>query len=137
MSWVWKPLFTLGIAACAMGVSPALAATDPDWDQARQITVELSNFDFTPKTLILHHGQPYRLHLTNTGSGGHNFSSPAFFKAATIAPEDAAVVAKGGIDLKKGESRDVRIIPAKGRYKLKCTHFMHSTFGMKGEIVVD
>ncbi len=137
MSLEWKSLLTIGTAACAMAVSPALAATDLDWDHARQVNIELSNFDFTPKTLTLHHGQPYRLRLSNTGSGSHNFSSPAFFKAATIAPEDAAAVAKGGIDLKKGESRDVRIVPARGRYKLKCTHFMHSAFGMKGKIVVD
>ena len=137
MSLEWKPLLTIGTAACAMAVSPALATTDLDWNHARQINIELSSFDFTPKTLTLHHGQPYRLHLSNTGSDSHNFSSPAFFKAATIAPEDAAAVVKGRIALKRGESRDVRIVPVRGRYKLKCTHFMHSAFGMKGEIVVE
>jgi uncharacterized cupredoxin-like copper-binding protein len=135
MSWDWKSLLAIGIVVA--GSPPALAAADPDFTNVRQVNIELSNFDFTPKTLPLQAGKPYRLHLTNTGSGGHNFSSPAFFRAATIAPEDATAVVKGGIDLKKGESRDVRVIPAKGRYKLKCTHFMHSAFGMKGEIIVD
>jgi plastocyanin len=26
--------------------------------------------------------------------------------------------------------------PAAGRYKVNCSHFMHSTFGMIGEIIV-
>lgn len=123
---------------------PALAALVPlatasaqDWGRAQQVDVQLSNFDFTPKTLGLRHGQPYRLHLTNTGSGGHNFSAPKFFAAAAIAPQDAAGVVKGSVDLKKGESRDIRLVPARGRYKLKCTHFLHSGFGMKGEIIVE
>lgn len=134
MSFRWPfPLITAAAAAAA----PLFAAPGPDWDHARQIDVELSNFDFTPKTLTLRHGQPYRLRLVNRGSGGHNFSAPAFFKAATIAPDDAAAVAKGAIELAKGESRDVRLIPAAGRYKLKCAHFLHSGFGMKGEILVD
>jgi plastocyanin len=33
--------------------------------------------------------------------------------------------------------RDVAVIPAAGRYPLKCTHIFHSMFGMKGTIVVD
>lgn len=136
MPIIQKPLM-FAMAAFAMAASPAPAEAAPDWNNAQRIDIQLSNFDFTPKTLTLRHGQPYRLRLTNTGSGGHNFSSPAFFKAATIAPEDAAAIVKGGIDLKKGESRDVRLVPATGRYKLKCTHFLHSGFGMKGEIVVN
>ena len=130
--------FPLMIGALACTVAAIPAATAADWSNAQQVDVQLSNFDFTPKTLTLRHGQPYRLRLTNRSSGGHNFAAPAFFSAATIAPEDAGFITKkGAVELKKGESRDVRIIPAKGRYKLKCTHFMHSGFGMKGEILVD
>jgi plastocyanin len=135
MSCDWKALLAGGLVVA--GIIPAAASADPDFTNARQVNIELSNFDFTPKTLTLQAGKPYRLHLTNTGSGGHNFSSPAFFRAATIAPEDATAVVKGGIDLKKGETRDVRVIPTKGQYKLKCTHFMHTAFGMKGKIIVD
>ena len=137
MSVSWNPGGRIRIVAGILAVALASAAPAADWSQALQVNVELSNFDFSPKTLNLHHGQPYRLHLTNRGSGGHNFSAPAFFKAATIAPQDAAAIVKGGIDLDKGESRDVLIIPASGQYKLKCTHFMHTMFGMKGSIVVD
>ena len=46
MSWDWKPLLVIGV--CAMGAAPAPAAADQDWDHARQVNVELSNFDFTP-----------------------------------------------------------------------------------------
>jgi len=128
--------FAILMTVAAIAIIPS-SASGQDWDHAQRIDVELSNFDFTPNRLTLRHGQPYRLHLTNKGSGGHNFSAPAFFKAATVAPEDAATVAEGAIELGKGESRDIRLVPAMGRYKLKCTHFMHSGFGMKGEIVVE
>lgn len=132
-----RPFIIIAMGAWAAALSPAMAATAPDWAHAQRIAIALSDFKFTPKTLSLRHGQAYRLHLTNTGSGGHNFSAPAFFRAATIAPEDTAAIVKGGVDLKKGESREIRLIPTAGRYKLKCTHFLHSGFGMKGQIVVE
>lgn len=121
----------------AVAAAPLAPAPAPDWDQAQRVDIELSNFAFTPNRLMLHGGRPYRLHLTNKGSGGHNFSAPAFFKAATIAPEDVQLIEEGAIELGKGESRDVRLIPASGHYKLKCTHFLHSGFGMKGRILVE
>jgi plastocyanin len=128
-----RPLF---IAALILGSAAAPAAA-PAWDQAEQVEIVLSNFAFTPKVLQLHQGRPYRLHFVNKGSGGHNFAAPKFFAAAEVDPADAATVANGTVELAKAGSNSVRLVPAPGTYKVKCTHFMHSAFGMKGVINVN
>ena len=87
--------------------------------------------------MTLQHGRSYRLHLTNTASGGHNFEAKEFFAASTIAPEDRGKVVNGKIDLASRASVNISLIPnAVGPYRLRCTHFMHSAFGMTGTIVV-
>jgi len=127
-------LTALGLA---LAVAVSASAQSPDWSQAQQVSVELSNFKFTPATLTLKHGTPYRLHLSNTSSGGHNFAAKEFFAASTVMPADAAKLKGGAIDLKAGESADIHVAPLQaGTYKLHCTHFMHSSFGMTGTIVV-
>jgi hypothetical protein len=47
MSWDWQSLLAIGIVVA--GIVPALASADPDFTDARQVNIELSNFDFTPK----------------------------------------------------------------------------------------
>ena len=50
---------------------------------------------------------------------------------------DQAKISKGTVELKKGETADIRLVaPAPGTYKLHCSHFLHTSFGMTGEIVV-
>jgi plastocyanin len=116
----------------ALGQASVPTAT---WDQAAQAQVVLSNFSFTPATLHFREGEPLRLTVRSEG-GGHNFSAPAFFAAARIAPEDAAKIDRGGIAVTSGQSVTVRLIPASGNYRLTCIHFGHGLMGMKGNIVV-
>jgi plastocyanin len=128
----------LALGASILPAASALAQpAQPDWSDARPVDIILSNFAFTPETLRLQHGRAYRLHLVNQGSGGHNFAAPDFFSQARIDPADASAIKDGKIELKKGEARDVRLIPAQGSYRVKCTHFLHTGFGMKGAIVVE
>lgn len=96
---------------------------------APRVEIVLANFSFTPSALHLKAGQPVTLHFVNQGSGGHNFSAPEFFHAAGVVPG-------GKIDLKKGESRDVALTPRAGHYDVRCTHFLHTSFGMTGTIDV-
>lgn len=113
------------------------AAAQTDWSHAAPVTVRLSNFDFAPSTLHLHAGAPVVLRLVNTSSGGHNFSAPAFFAAARVDPRSAAQVRRGTVDVGSRRTVEIRLVPTAGHYRLRCTHLLHSTFGMNGEIVVD
>lgn len=100
------------------------------------ITVRLSNFDYTPDHLRLKAGVPVRLHLVNESSGRHDFSAPAFFAASTF-PGGAPGPAGGDVSLGSEETVDVAVVPGKpGKYRLECTHFLHSLFGMHGTIEV-
>ena len=69
----------------ALLVFPATTLAAQDQAGPRTVEVQLSSFDFTPSTINLHAGQAVTLHLVNSGNGGHNFSAPEFFAAATVA----------------------------------------------------
>ena len=120
------PHFLLPILALAAGSGTADSAT-----------VALASFRFEPSTIHLKAGKPVTLRLVNSSSSGHDFTAPAFFAAARVAPDDARFVHDGSVTLRGGETRDVRLTPAIGRYKLKCSHFLHKTMGMAGTIVVE
>lgn len=117
-------------------VTLAMAAPTSAQNPAR-VEIALANFNFTPSTITLKAGQPVALHFVNNGSGGHDFTAPEFFKAATM---DAATRTKlgkrGRIDLSAGESAEVTLTPRAGTYKVKCGHFLHAGFGMTGTITV-
>jgi uncharacterized cupredoxin-like copper-binding protein len=128
---------TITLAAAAFLSATAAAAQPTDWSHAQTINIELSNFKFTPSTFALDHGVPYRLHLTNTSSGGHDFAAKELFAASTIAPEGGAAIKDGAVGLKSGQSADILLIANRvGSYPFRCTHFMHSSFGMTGTATV-
>ena len=121
-------------AVLAAGLIVSCASIARAADEER---VELSNFDFTPREIHLHAGQATTLVLTNIASGGHNFTAREFFAAARVDPADAALVEDGEVEVPARSTRTVHVIPAAGTYKLTCTHTFHTTFGMKGTIVVE
>lgn len=114
------------------------ALAPPTMAQAPAVlNVQLSNFKFTPRDIVLDHGHTYVLRLRNTADGGHDFTAREFFAAAIVAAEDRRLVSEGEVEVPPGQVRDVRLVaPAAGRYKLKCNHSMHKFFGMSGTIVV-
>jgi plastocyanin len=114
----------------------ALATASANADSAT-VPVALTNFHFEPSTIYLKAGEPVTLRLVNRSSSGHDFTAPAFFAAARVAPEEGEFVDDGSIALRGGETRDVHLTPAAGRYKLKCSHFLHKPMGMAGTIVVE
>jgi uncharacterized cupredoxin-like copper-binding protein len=109
----------------------------PDWAHAPRYEVKLSSFDFTPSAVHLRAGRPVVLHLVNTSSGGHDFTAPRFFASAQLRPQDRGAVDEGSVEVGKGRSVDIALVPKAGRYPLKCSHAFHKTFGMSGSIVVD
>lgn len=119
-------------------VMAALASATPMKAQSpARVEVVLANFSFTPSAIALKEGQPVTLHFVNNGSGGHDFTAPEFFKAATMDMATRTKLGKKGrIDLSAGESADVTLTPKAGAYKVKCGHFLHAGFGMTGTITV-
>jgi plastocyanin len=101
------------------------------------LDVQLTSFDFAPAEIRLRAGTPVVLRLTNAGRGGHNFSAPAFFRAASIAPGQNVPVRGGAIEVPSRQTVTVRLTPARGNYPLRCTHTLHTAFGMRGRIIVE
>jgi plastocyanin len=128
------PLFAI-IAAAMLGI-PAAAQTI-DWPSAARIDVQLSSFAFAPETLRLQAGQPVVLHLVNADSGGHNFAAREFFAAASVRAGDRGSIRNGAVEVDGGSARDIGLIPRAGRYRLRCTHTLHTAFGMSGDIIVE
>jgi hypothetical protein len=89
---------------------------------------------------VLDHGHPYRLHLENRGSGGHNFDAPDFFRSAALRGDAAAELrdGEGAAELARDEAKDVYLVPTRaGTFPLECSHLLHAAiFGMIGEIEV-
>ncbi|MGQ0559810.1 MAG: cupredoxin domain-containing protein [Sphingosinicella sp.] len=110
-------------------VAASGAAAQPD---TRTVEVQLSSFRFEPRTLRLAAGQPVTLRLVNSGRGGHNFSAPEFFAAARGSRPSG-----GAVEVPSRSTVNVSVIPARGRYRLRCTHTLHSTLGMRGQIIVE
>jgi plastocyanin len=121
-------------------LTAALIATAPvaATEQAARTTVTMANFSFSPENLHLHAGQRVTIHFVNAGSGGHDFTAPEFFAAATMDAADRGKLGpKGRVSLGRDESLDLTLIPKAGSYKAHCSHFMHGSLGMKGRIQVD
>ena len=123
--------FLLAVPIAALGAQSATPRA------AAAVNVQLSNYKFTPRTIVLDHGRAYVLRLYNASGGGHDFNAPAFFRAATIAPSDRRWVAGGEVEVPPGQLREIRLnAPTAGSYKVKCTHSFHKMLGMSGKIVV-
>ncbi|HYM17815.1 MAG TPA: cupredoxin domain-containing protein [Micropepsaceae bacterium] len=128
-------VLTLVVFATVAQAQPA--ANGVDWTKAQVIEITMSNFDFAPKTLQLKRNTPYRLHFVNNGSSDHNFASKELFAAVMAAPSDRAKIENGEVEVEKGKSEDVSVMPmTAGSFPFHCTHFLHSMFGMHGQAMV-
>ena len=130
-----------GVRCAAVAFALLLGAATPaaaqDWSAATVETVELSNFDYAPRTIRLRAGHPVTLRLRNVSGGGHNFAARDFFAVARVQPGSAARIRRGAVEVRSRSTVDIALVPAAGRYRLRCTHTLHSAFGMTGEIVVE
>jgi plastocyanin len=104
--------------------------------ETETIIVRLSNFAFEPEHLRLKAGVPVRLRLVNDSDGGHDFSAPEFFAASVVLPGFLAP-ANGELAVVSHQAVEVALVPhTPGTYRVECTHFLHSLFGMHGTIEV-
>jgi len=113
------------------------APAAPDWTSAQTVQLGMANFAFTPATLEFRANTPTRFRLTNSASNGHSFAAPEFLNAVAVAPQDRAKVAHGEIEVEAGQTVEVMFVPMRsGSYKFHCSHFMHTSLGMSGTVVV-
>lgn len=128
-----KPLAIPLLAALALGL-PARAADR--WAHAQVVTVVMVDNRFQPNHVTFQHGKPYELLLENHGKDMHEFTAPAFLKAATI--RDKRLLSNGGTDIVVQSGKSVRVFliaPARGQYDLTCAD--HDWDGMVGAITVN
>ena len=119
--------------------STSLQLQSVDWSAAKNVEVDLSEFQIDPAALDLEAMHPYRITFRNVGKSGHNFTSSEFFSAVVLRSDTpgAAAAGKGQIELAPGAASVVELVPVKaGRYAYRCTHPFHEAFGMSGVAVI-
>lgn len=113
------------------------AAADENWGSAKTVEVQLVNYAFAPSTIRLHASEPVRIKIVNRSRTAHAFHSPSFFGAGLVREEDRQLVRGGRVFVPAGESRQVTVLPAAGRFVLRCSHQVHKMVGMRGQIIVE
>ena len=125
------------ISSLALVAATALAAPPATAQVPGVVEVHLSNYRFTPRTIVLDHGRSYVLRLANVSGGGHDFTAPAFFANANVAARDRRWTIEGEVEVPPRQMREIHLTaPRAGVYKLKCSHSFHKMLGMAGQIVV-
>lgn len=118
----------------------ALAAAD--WSKMETVTVTLSEYAFSPSTLVFKQGVPTKLVLRNSGKEAHYFVSEQFFRnVATRKVQSSDGEFKApyftAIEVYAGKTAEWFLIPMKkGTFDLLCTVKGHAERGMKGTIEV-
>ncbi len=113
-----------------------------DWSVMQTVTIEMTEFAFTPETFTLVAGQPYKLEIVNLGSVKHYFAaetfccSVAFHKAQDNSGEIKAPFFKA-VEVFPGQQADLYLIPTRvGTYDSACSITGHHDAGMHGHIEV-
>jgi FtsP/CotA-like multicopper oxidase with cupredoxin domain len=124
----------LALIALSLAAAPAAAQ---DWRQAREYEVIVSSYDIAPSQIRLDARRPVRLRLINQSGQSHILRAPGFFGAARVRRRDQGAVADGRVTVGPGETRELLLVPAPGRYTLRSGNFLYRMLGMSGEIVVE
>jgi len=113
-----------------------------DWSKVQTVTVGMNEYNYLPSSLNFEAGKPYRLHLGNSGSKSHTFSSEPFFKsiaARRLTTKDGTVEAPFIQELVvgPGQAADLEFVAlTPGKYPLVCNEPLHEVFGMTGTIII-
>jgi uncharacterized cupredoxin-like copper-binding protein len=130
-----KPVLRFALVTLSVWLVAAAQAADT-WSNAQPVAVIMVDNHFQPDHLTFQQGKTYQLVLQNRGKDMHEFTAPAFLKAATI--RDKGLLANGGTDIvvQPGTTVDIFLVaPRKGHYDLTCAD--HDWDGMVGSIAVD
>jgi len=113
-----------------------------DWDASEALTIELSEYAFTPTDFELVAGQPYVITVVNVGEIKHEFTAEDFFGSIAFRKaEDASGEFKGPapreVEVFAGAEIELFLIPTQpGTYDLVCEIEGHFEAGMFGTITV-
>lgn len=118
-------------AAAALSFLPLSAAFAQPAAPVRVINVV--SYYYAPAPILLRAGQPVTLQFINRAGKGHDFTAEKFFRSARIL---SGSVEGGEVDLSPGQTVNVTLIPAAGRYNAHCSHPFHKMLGMHTTIVV-
>ena len=121
----------LRIAAAALVSLAAPAASQP---APPIITIALDSFAYAPRPIVLAAGRPVRMHFVNRSGSGHDFTARRFFQSARIL---RGAIPEGQVELAGHATAAIELVPARGRYKVYCSHFGHKLMGMSTEIIVN
>ena len=114
----------LAIAAPAQGQPTAVPT----------VTIVETNFHIEPGVIHLVANRPVRLVFSNRSGSAHDFSAPDFFASAQGSGEPGR---RGKVEVRANGEAVVTLVPARGNYRAKCTHFGHRMMGMSATIIVD
>ena len=138
-----SPAIKLADVASGPWVQDAAALVEAaDWDAKKELTIELSEFAFTPKDITLEAGQPYVLKVVNKGTVKHEFTAEDFFGSVAFRKaEDASAEFKAPapreVEVFAGKTIELYLIPTRaGTYELVCEIEGHFEAGMFGTITV-
>ena len=137
---------TQAVDALGAGATYVINAVDivsaADWDSMLTVRVDMSDFIYTPASLTLETGQPYKLEIVNVGTTKHYFTAEGFYqsvafrKAQTSEGEFKAPYFKA-IEVFPGDQVDLYFVPVvPGAYSSLCTIAGHEEAGMHGTIIV-
>ena len=124
-----RPVRLSLVLACTLAALAPASAQAP-----ARTTIHLDSYHFMPNTLRLAAGKAVRLEFVNRSGKSHDFTAPQFFAASRIL---AGNPAGGEVELRSHEAARVDLIPAAGRYRVHCSHFLHAQLGMRATILVE
>jgi len=111
-----------------------------NWISAKEVQVDMTEYQFNPAEINLSKCQPYLLKLSNRGQKGHDLNSPGFFKSIIAKDERSERIETypfDEIDVGVGKQASLLFVPmTKGKFNFKCDKFGHAAHGMKGTISV-
>ena len=118
---------------------------EADWGKQRTVTVDLGEYHYSPETLRLQAGTPYKLELVNRGGMKHYFTAPGFFRAIATrkvqSNHDGEIKAPYFTALElmpNGGQLDLYFVPVRtGSYRVECTLPGHAEQGMVGTLVIE
>ena len=94
--------------------------------KGRTVTMKASNFKFEPNNILTYRGDRIKFEVENVSSSEHNF---------TIT--DPAGNVLQSVDIPAGKTVDIAVnFSETGIYHFHCDEFLHSFFGMKGQVEV-